>query len=223
MKSSIEIQKMFDKLASKYDFMNNIISFGTHKFIKKMAINKISLEENSKVLDLCCGTGDITKLIAKRKDVENVIGVDFSGKMLECAKIKNAHPKLEYIKADCTNLPFENNSFDLITMFFGLRNIEDKNSALKEIKRVLKFGGQFVHLDFGAGNFLTNFIFEKFTPVLARFFSEIPESYLYLINSKRNFFKPQELVKFIADKGLICNREYNFLFSTINAQIYKKL
>ena len=220
MKSHFEIQKMFDEIAPKYDFMNNIISFGTHKIIKSLAVKKIRLQNNSKALDLCCGTGDIANLIAKRKDVESVVGVDFSDKMLEMAKKKNSHLKIEYIKADCTKLPFEDNSFDVITMFFGLRNIEDKDAVLKEIKRVLKQDGQFVHMDFGCGNFLANFIFEKFTPVLAKFFSNNAESYKYLTASKKEFFMPSELTKYMADKDFTRHSEYNFLFSVINVQIF---
>ena len=106
-------------------------------------------------------------------------------------------------------------------MFFGFRNIEDKEAVLKEVKRVLKNGGQFVHLDFGNGNFLTDFIFEKFTSFIAKICSKNAASYKYLIISIKSIFKPLGLIKFMADRGFICHREYNFLFSTINVQIFK--
>ena len=83
-----KIKTLFDNIAPKYDFMNNIISLGTHFFIKKCAINKLKLANEVKVLDLCCGTGDITKLLADKKETQNVIGVDFSENMLELAKSK---------------------------------------------------------------------------------------------------------------------------------------
>ena len=215
-------QKMFDEIAPKYDFMNNIISFGLHKIIKKLAINKLELKNGTKALDLCCGTGDITKLLSDRKEIEKVIGVDYSKKMLAIAKGKIFSLKTEFIEADCLKLPFEDNSFDLITMCFGLRNIEDKNSALSEIKRVLKNDGQFLHMDFGKGNFLTNFVFDKITPVFAKIFYKSSEPYKYLVKSKKEFLKSPEFKNLMSDNGFIRHKEYNFLFSSINVLMYIK-
>ncbi len=220
MENPQKIQKMFDEIAPKYDFMNNIISFGFHGIIKKISVNKLELKNETKALDLCCGTGDITRLLSKRKEVEKVTGVDYSKKMLEIAREKISSSKTEFIEADCLKLPFEDDSFDLITMCFGLRNIEDKNSALSEIKRVLKNDGQFLHLDFGNGNFLTNFVFDKFTPFLAKIFFRNEEPYKYLIKSKKEFLKSAELKKIMADNGFTCHKDYNFLFSSISVQIY---
>ena len=222
MSNSDKIQKLFDKIAPKYDFMNNVISVGTHYLIKKSAIFKLKLNNNTRVLDLCCGTGDITRLLANKKGVESVIGVDFSQNMLNIAKRKTSNPKTKYVFADCTNLPFEDNSFDAVTMFFGLRNIDDKEMALKEIYRVLKPNGQFLHLDFQRGNRITDFLFDNFVLLLTKIFYRISEPYKYLVETKRQFYTPEELTEFLDGFNLELKEKYSFLLSTIAAQIYIK-
>jgi len=217
-----KIKKMFDEIAPKYDFMNNIISFGLHKFIKKSAVNKLKLKNGAKVLDLCCGTGDISKLLADKKEVEKVVGADFSITMLELAAAKNSHEKIQYINADCLNLPFDDNSFDVVTIFFGLRNIPDKNGAINEIYRVLNPEGQVLHLDFQNGNRFFDFLFNFFAPLFAKVFSKNYDAYKYLVKTKRGFFKPDELKELFALHNLNEKVSYDFLFSTISAQIFIK-
>ena len=222
MKNPKKIKKMFDEIASKYDFMNNIISFGLHKIIKKRAVKKLNIKPDSKAVDLCCGTGDISKLLAKNPYINEVTGVDFSDKMLEFARINNPDKKIKYINADCTKLPFEDTSFDIATMFFGLRNIENKDMAINEVNRILKNGGQFLYMDFAKGNKFFDLIFDMYTPFIANIFTKNKSAYEYLVNSKKTFFAPKELEKFISKKGFNLKREYYFLFSTIIVQIYEK-
>ena len=88
-KSPENIKKMFNEIAPKYDFMNNIISFGLHHIVKKIAVNKLTLKNDAAALDLCCGTGDISKILANKKWIKKVTGIDFSTTMLEIAKKKN--------------------------------------------------------------------------------------------------------------------------------------
>lgn len=223
LKKSDEIKTMFDEIAPKYDFMNDIISFKMHKFIKKIAVNKLKFPYNANVLDLCTGTGDIAKILSTKKRIENIYAVDFSEKMLEIAKNKNSNPKIKYVKSDCTNLFFEDNYFDIITMFFGLRNIEDKESAIKEIYRVLKPGGQFLHLDFKKGNNFLDSAFDSFTPIAGKIFAQNAEAYEYLVKSKQEFLSPKELEKIVQNSNFNQIASYNFLFSTINAQIFVKI
>lgn len=222
MKSSAEIQALFNGIAQKYDFMNNIISFGTHYFIKKRAVKKLKFDGEVTVLDLCCGTGDISKILSEIKDVKKVVGLDFSDNMLEIAKKKNFHEKIEYVSANCTKLPFEDNSFDAVTMCFGLRNIPDKETALKEIYRVLKPNGQFLHIDFGKRNFLADYFFDNLVPVFAKIFYKNSEPYKYLIKTKQEFYTPEELIKCLDLHNFKLKNEYNFLLSVISSQIYIK-
>ena len=116
---SNNIKSLFNKISQKYDFMNNIISFGMHKNVKLTSIKALKIEPNSKVLDLCCGSGDLGRIIKKIQPSCDVIGVDFSPKMLEIARLKN--PNITYWEIDATDLPFEKNSFDYIVMGFGLQ------------------------------------------------------------------------------------------------------
>ena len=161
------IKSLFNRISNKYDFMNFIISFGTHIFIKKEAIKNLEIKQNSKVLDLCCGSGDLGKIIKKYHPTCDVVGVDFSSKMLEIARQKN--PDITYWEMDATNLPFEKNSFDYIVMGFGLRNIPEKNKSLEEVYRILKNNGKFLHLDFGEQNSLSK-IYDNIVIFLAKIF-----------------------------------------------------
>ena len=219
-KSPEKIQKMFDEISEKYDFLNNLMSFGTQIFIKKDCINQLSVEKPCKILDLCCGTGDLTRILRRKYKYAEVFGTDFSEKMLEIAKTKNN--KIEYLQSDVTNLTFEDNSFDIITIGFGLRNIENFYGAIDEIYRVLKPKGQIMHLDFGEKNIL-NKIFDKITPNLIRFFTKNNEAYSYLIKSKQEFFTPEELIKIFEGKGLKCIKRKDYLFKTISCQVLKKI
>ena len=221
-KSPEKIRKMFDKTAPKYDFMNNIISLGLHNFIKKKAVDKLNLKNDTNALDLCCGTGDIAKILAIKKEIKSVTGVDFSEKMLEAANKKNSHSKIKYINADCTNLPCEDNSFDIVTIFFGLRNIENTDKVISEIYRVLAPNGQVLHLDFKNRNIFFDFLFDKFTPFLAKIFTKNSEAYEYLVKSKKEFYSPEELEKLFLNHNLKQKNAYSFLFSTIIAQVFEK-
>ncbi len=197
-KSPEKIRKMFDSIAARYDFINGIISFGTHKYGKKQAINDLpDIIPDAKILDLCTGTGDLAYFLKSRG---RVTGVDFSEKMLVRARLKV--PEAEFIQCDCTNLPFEDETFDLVTMGFGLRNIENANLAIDEVIRVLKPDGIFMHLDFSKTNPAGDFIFDMFVPFLVHVFYNNTVPYEYLVKSKQEYFNPQELVDKFQTRGL---------------------
>ena len=214
-KSPKNIQKIFNTIAKNYDKLNDIISFGMQKRIKQKCINFLNISENTKLLDLCTGTGDLISL-AK---VKNSIGVDFSENMLTIAK--NKHPEYEFIQADCTRLPFGDNSFDIITMGYGLRNIENRKQALKEIYRVLKPNGEFLQLDFGNKNFAGKF-FEILVPNFAKMMNADKDAYKYLVESKQNFPEPKELIKEIEKQGFKIKTYKFFIFNAISCQIFTK-
>ena len=217
-KSPEKIKNMFDKIANNYDFMNQIISFGTDKHIKSKCIDLLKLQPDSKVLDLCTGTGDLAGIIRNKFPAIDIIGVDFSENMLDIARKK--HPGINFINADCTKLPFEDNSFDVITASYGLRNIEDYPSALKEIRRILKPDGQFLHLDFGEKT-CTGKIFEILTPFIAKIFGQNYDAYKYLSQSKHNFWTPEELIDIVESFGFKNTAKKDFLFKSIACRIFK--
>ena len=214
-KSPEKIQKMFNQIANDYDKNNNLISFGLHKFIKKLAVK--SFKFSGKCLDLCTGTGDIAKILSKDCDVT---GLDFSTNMLDIARKK--YPNIKFIEGDCTNLPFENNSFDVITISFGLRNIENYNKALDEIYRVLKPNGLFFHLDFSKKNFIANFLYDFIIPKLVKIFYGNDLPYKYLVQSKKEFLNTDNLIKLFNQHNFEFVNKKNFLLNTIECQLFKK-
>ena len=138
---------MFNDIALKYDLINNILSLGIHKIWKKKAISFLKLKSNGKYLDLCCGTGDLAKLISKYvSSPGKVTGLDLSPSMLNIAR-RNYH-NIEWISADASSLPFDENSLDGIIIGFGIRNIYHRHLALKECHRCLKPNANLIVLEF---------------------------------------------------------------------------
>lgn len=221
-KNSETIKTMFNELAPKYDRMNTLISFCLHKVIKQKSVNLIPISLQSKCLDLCCGTGDIADMLVQKNNVENVLGLDFSTKMLEIANHKQHSEKIIFQEGDCTNIPCEDEYFNICTMAFGLRNIQDYEKAISEINRVLCQGGYFMHLDIFKGNKFINWIFDKTAYLLAYIFSKNPNSYKYLIKSKNDFFSPDELIIEVEKLGFCCTKKRTWLFGMISAQLYCK-
>lgn len=218
-KSSKTIQELFNKISSKYDFINNFISLNLHTKIKKDCIKKLNIKPNSKILDLCCGTGDLAKFIKEIQPNCQIIGVDFSSKMLEIAK--NKTKDIEFINMDVQNMSFEDNSFDYVVSSFGLRNVEHIEKAIYEIHRVLKPNGLFLHLDFGNKNILSKF-FNFFVLILSNILFKYKNEYIYLIKSKNNFYEPKELIKIFENNKLKFKKRKDYIFKTISSQIMEK-
>lgn len=215
-KSPQKIKEMFNQIAEKYDFNNNLISFGLHKLVKNFAIKNHKF--SGKCLDLCTGTGDIAYLLYKQNC--EVIGLDFSENMLSIAKFK--YPNIKFIEGDCTNLPFEDNSFDTVTISFGLRNIENYDKALDEIYRVLKPDGIFFHLDFCKNNILANIIYDFVIPKLVKIFYRNNLPYKYLVQSKKDFFN-NNILKEIFEKHHFIHKKTNiYLLGMISGIFCKK-
>lgn len=218
-KNPSKIQSMFDEISSYYDLMNNLISFGTHYVIKILTVKELHIKPRSNILDLCCGTGDFVRIISHFYPRTKVIGLDFSTDMIKLAKKK--FPKGIFIKGDCTDLPFENEEFDYISMGFGLRNIENRTKALSEIVRVLNKGGKFLHLDFGYHNAFSK-IFDSLTLFIVKILKKNTQHYKYLLDSKKDFPEPEKLVKEFEQAGLKHIKTMNYLFGVISAQIMEK-
>lgn len=218
-KNPEKITKMFDEIASYYDKMNNFISLGTHYLIKKTALKNLKIIKNSYVLDLCCGTGDFTKIISQISPKSKVIGLDNSVEMLKLAKTKN--PKKVFMHGDCTALPFGESEFDYITIGFGLRNVENRKKAISEIYRTLKTGGKFMHLDFGRQGFAGK-CFDFIVPLLVKITGVNSENYRYLLKSKNEYPEPEKLISEFEAHGLKFVKRQAFLFGTISYQILQK-
>lgn len=218
-KTPKNIQHIFNKISQYYDFMNNIISLCTHKFIKTKCAEMLDIPQRARVLDLCCGTGDTAWIIKRLYKRSNVIGVDFSDKMLDIARKKCKY--VEFYNLDISKLPFEKCSFDTITCTFGLRNVENIETVLENISKILRHGGEFMQLDFAYKNFFSK-IFDFYLLTMAKLLKKNLVAYKYLVDSKKEFPKPEELIKICEKYSLKLKTKRDFFFGIISMQIYTK-
>lgn len=230
-KSPLFVKDLFNSISVNYDKLNDIMSFGLHKKIKQDVIRHTRLftihHSPLTCLDLCTGTGDLAKILKEKYLEVKIIGVDFSEKMLEIARGKcKKHPDIEFLEADCTNLPFNNESFDLCLISFGLRNIEDMEKALKEIYRVLRPGGIFINIDLGKPNKFFNLFLKPYmylwVAILGKFFHGDETPYRYLAESNEAFPSQKELVKIFENIGFHDIKNKNYIFGQIASQKSKK-
>jgi demethylmenaquinone methyltransferase/2-methoxy-6-polyprenyl-1,4-benzoquinol methylase len=157
-RNSEQIQAIFDRIAPVYDQMNDWLSLGQHRIWKQMAVSWSQAQTGDTALDLCCGSGDLAYLLARQVGVDGTVyGVDFSTQQLAIAQsrptpITLSTAAMTWIEADVLDLPFSENTFDCATMGYGLRNLVDIPSSLKELHRVLKPGAVAAILDFHRPN-----------------------------------------------------------------------
>jgi len=162
---STEVKRMFASIAGSYDLGNTVLSFGMHHLWKRKLVHSLPAVPGQRVLDICTGTGDLLPLLHKRYGA--VIGVDFCFPMLALGQQKHAQPNgasYALVQGDALSLPFADESFDIVSVAFGVRNFEDLRTGLREMKRVTKQGGKILVLEFGQP---TGFLFGP----LYRFYS----------------------------------------------------
>ena len=183
-KKTGDIAAMFDTVAKRYDLMNGILSLGRHIYWRKQTVAAVDAHPGQKVLDVAAGTGTSSEPFADAGI--DVIAADLSEGMLEVGRKRR--PDMTFVRADVTDLPFEDDSFDAVTMSYGLRNVADYPRALSELYRVTKPGGRIVVLEFSTPTFAPfgkvhkEYIMKAIPPV-ARAISSNPESYVYLAES----------------------------------------
>lgn len=151
------IQSIFDRIAPAYDQLNDWLSLGLHRVWKQMAVTWSQPHPGAICLDVCCGSGDLARLLAKQVGTTGeVYGVDFSAAQLAIARQRTMQsiptPPIHWVEGDALNLPFEANTFDAATMGYGLRNVVDIPGSLNELHRVLKPGAKVAILDFHRPN-----------------------------------------------------------------------
>ena len=195
------VEGVFDQVYSKYDLMNDFMSFGIHRFWKRSLINMMNPSLGKSLIDVACGTGDIGKLYLDNTDKNNKITcVDPNKGMVRQGKEKLSNYKnINWVISPAEKLPFENNKFDFYTISFGLRNTKNLNKALSEAYRVLKPGGRYLCLEFSKiQNSNLDFIYKsysKFIPIIGQFVVGEKEPYEYLINSIEQFINQEELIQ----------------------------
>jgi len=151
--SHIDIYKMFDRIAGRYDLLNGILSFGLDSLWRRSAAKYLKPKNSLEVLDLATGTGDLLiSLISHQQNIRHAVGIDMSENMLTIAKKKigsaNLSDRITLIRADTARIPFADNSFDAVTIAFGIRNMPDIDIILKEMYRVLRPSGTALILEF---------------------------------------------------------------------------
>ena len=204
------VYEVFEKISEDYDKVNDVISMGQHRNWKKELIQGIMDCEPNSVLDIASGTGDIALKIATSLPQARVVASDFSPAMLEVAKRRGAEAGLDNMtidQQDATNLSFDDASFDVSCVSFGLRNMPDYGQAISEMTRVLKPGGKFFCLD---ASYPTNPVIKPFfklyfkyiMPTLGGLIAKAPEEYKWLNDSTEAFLSKDELAALMQEKGL---------------------
>ena len=192
------VAKIFQDVFDKYDLMNDLMSLGVHRLWKKNFINWLNPQENTTLIDVASGTGDIAKLYLDKTNYKGcVYCVDENKGMLDLNKKKlKSNSKVKWFCSNAEKLPFKNNYFDYYTISFGIRNINNINNALKEAYRILKPGGRFLCLEFSKveNEILNKFykIYSKSIPKIGKFIVGKSEPYEYLINSIEKFYSQKE-------------------------------
>ena len=205
------VADVFHSVAAKYDVMNDLMSFGVHRLWKRFTIDMSGVRPGNKVLDLAGGTGDLTKKFSKIVGpAGKVVLADINSSMLEVGRERLTNQgyvgNIEYVQANAQFLPFEDNTFDVITIAFGLRNVTDKDEALRSMFRVLKPGGRLLVLEFSQTN---NPLLKKaydlysFTalPLMGKLVTNDSESYKYLAESIRMHPDQETLKGMMSEAG----------------------
>jgi len=198
-----QVNRMFDRVASRYDALNSVMTAGLHHRWRERAAARAELEPGGSALDICCGTGDLAlELAARVAPGGHVVGCDFSEPMLDLAREKadaRGAAGVRFEWADALSLPYDAGRFDAVTVGFGVRNLADLDRGLREMARVLRPGGRLVILEITQPTRppLSTFFslwFDRIVPLLGSF-SEESEAYSYLPESVRSFPVPSRLAE----------------------------
>jgi demethylmenaquinone methyltransferase/2-methoxy-6-polyprenyl-1,4-benzoquinol methylase len=226
------VKDLFTRIAPRYDLINDLQSFGLHRYWKNKLVNLARPAAMDKALDLCCGTGDLAFLMAQRG--ARVLGVDFSERMLEVALNRNQRARRfdgdstgestprqvqaapHFVQGDALRLPVPDKSFDIVTMAYGLRNLADIKAGLGEMRRVMKPGGRLLVLDFGKpDNAIWRGVYfgylRIFVPLLGRIFVGSASAYAYILESLRHYPAQRGVAAQMTELGLANVRIINLL------------
>lgn len=203
------VREMFTAIAPRYDLLNHLLSFNVDRYWwwrTARSCQQILEHPSARVLDLCCGTADLTRALRKRSGTAKpVVGIDFSHAMLVRGAQKTLGENIRLVEADALSLPFRDASFDLVTSAFGFRNLANYDAGLREIHRVLRGGGEVGILDFGEpGGVLGKFYrvyFKHLLPKVGTLISGVRGPYAYLPASVERFPSPKEMLMRMEEAG----------------------
>ncbi|TQR15387.1 demethylmenaquinone methyltransferase [Psychrobacillus soli] len=203
------VHEVFEKISDNYDSMNSVISFQQHKIWRSDTMKAMQVKIGSSALDVCCGTADWTIALAEATGpTGKVTGLDFSQNMLNVGKekVKNIS-QIELLQGNAMELPFEDNTFDYVTIGFGLRNVPDYKQVLSEMNRVAKPGGMIVCLetsqpDSRIFNVGFRLYFRYIMPMFGKLFAKSYKEYSWLQESAKDFPNRAELTKLFEQVGM---------------------
>lgn len=221
-----QVEEMFDTISGNYDGLNRVISLGSDLKWRRRVLKLVKSKNPDSILDIATGTGDLAIKFAENINATRIVGLDLSEGMLSMAQKKvngtRLENKVKFIKGDSESLPFEDESFDVITVSFGIRNFENLEKGLSEIRRTLKTGGLFVILEtsvpqkfpFRQGYFMYT---KGILPIIGRLFSRDKVAYRYLSESASVFPHGKTLNNILSKIGFIDieNRPQTFGVATI--------
>ena len=196
-----QVEQMFDNISPKYDLLNRVLSMGIDIQWRKDVIKMVKASHPQTILDIATGTGDLAIMMGQNTDAK-ITGLDLSSGMLEVGRKKvkeaNLDHRIEMVQGDSENLPFPDNTFDCITVSFGVRNFENLEKGLAEINRVLKPGGTFIILEFSYPTSfpmkqLYTFYSKNILPIIGKMVSKDQSAYTYLPDSVRAFPHGEEM------------------------------
>jgi demethylmenaquinone methyltransferase/2-methoxy-6-polyprenyl-1,4-benzoquinol methylase len=207
---SEKVKNMFANISGKYDILNDILSFGTHRSWKTKFVKMTNPDGNSKILDIATGTGDIAfKFYELKFGRVKITGIDFTPEMINIANERKQNRNINFIVGDALNLPFEDNTFDINTISFGIRNVDDVKKSLTEMARVLKPGGRAAILEFGQARkpfaYIYNFYSKYIMPFLGKLISGDDSAYCYLPDTAAKFPSGNNFVQIMKSTNCFSN------------------
>lgn len=213
-----EVEQMFDKIAPRYDFLNRVLSLGIDVWWRKKAIGYLKPAKPAEILDVATGTADVAILMAKILKPRRIVGIDIANQMLEFGRVKIQDAGFQEVitleTGDSEHLRFETDTFDALTVAFGVRNFENLEKGLAEMRRVLRPGGRVVILEFSKPHIfpfkqLYNSYFKYVLPLIGRLTSRDMRAYTYLFESVQAFPEGNHFTEILTKTGFndpICER-----------------
>jgi len=225
------IRDMFQTIAPRYDFLNRLLSLGIDRYWRSFAVRQLAIPEHGKVLDIATGTGDVAlKVAASTPASVTVVGEDFTQGMLVLGREKVARSpfadRIMLVNAPCESIPHPDNLFDGITIAFGIRNVVDRQSGLREMCRVLKTGGRAVILEFSTPRnrffgALYQFYFRRLLPFIGGLFSK-RSAYQYLPDSVLEFPSREEFSTMMQEAGFTQTEYHDLTFGIVTVYVGTK-
>ena len=216
------VNSVFSKVSRKYDLMNDIMSFGIHRIWKDKFIDWMNPSQNTKLIDVASGTGDIAKLFSKKSNnIAEITCIEPNNKMFREGKnnLKD-YKNINWINAKAESLPVKDNVYDFYSISYGIRNVTDINKSLREAYRVLKPGGRFMCLEFSKiDNEVLNFFYKNYSktiPIIGKYVVGSSKPYDYLVKSIKEFYDQKQLLKLLVKNGF-SNVEYRNLSNGVSA------